>query len=126
MMLAAKYGIDVHGPLPEDPEDVGREANSTGDLKSLNHRWIQAFNDRDWQTESAVRSESFRAYLSGIPEPLDNAAWSGFMIAFTAGSRTHGSRLKPASQRGIRWLPAGRLPALTKECSKGFRLQGVR
>ena len=85
MMLAAKYGIDVHGPLPEEPEGFVREANSTGDLKSLNHRWIQAFNDRDWQTESAVRSENFRAYLSGIPEPLDNAAWSGFMIAFTTG-----------------------------------------
>jgi hypothetical protein len=32
-----------------------------------------------------VRSENFRAYLSGIPEPLDNAAWSSFMIAFTTG-----------------------------------------
>jgi steroid delta-isomerase-like uncharacterized protein len=83
MMLAAKYGIDIHGPLPEEPDDFVAEAKPTEDLKSLNHRWIQAFNDRDWQTESAVRDESFRAYLSGLAEPLDNAAWSGFMAAFT-------------------------------------------
>lgn len=83
MMLAAKYGIDVHGPLPEEPEAFRAEANPNSDLKSLNHRWIEAFNDRDWQTESAVRSENFRAHLSGFAEPLDNAAWSGFMISFT-------------------------------------------
>lgn len=84
MLLAAKYGIDIHGPLPQQPE-VASEPNTTSDLKSLNHRWIQAFNDRDWQTESAVRSQDFRAYLSGFPEPLDNAGWSDFMIAFTTG-----------------------------------------
>jgi steroid delta-isomerase-like uncharacterized protein len=85
MMLAAKYGIDIHGPLPHEPEGFASEPNIASDLKSLNHRWIQAFNDRDWQTESAVRSQDFRAYLSGFPEPLDNAAWSGFMTAFTTG-----------------------------------------
>lgn len=85
MRLAAKYGIDIHGPLPQEPEGFASEPNTASDLKSLNHRWIQAFNDRDWQTESAVRSQDFRAYLSGFPEPLDNAAWSGFMAAFTTG-----------------------------------------
>ena len=85
MTLAGKYGIEIHGPLPQEPEDFGSDANPMGDLKSLNHRWIQAFNDRDWDTESAVRGETFRAWLSGFPEPLDNAAWSGFMRAFTDG-----------------------------------------
>ena len=85
MMLAAKFGIDVHGPLPEEPEGFRSEEKPAGDLKSLNHRWIEAFNHRDWQTESAVRSEGFRAYLSGFEEPLDNAAWSGFLAAFTTG-----------------------------------------
>lgn len=85
MMLAGQFGIDIHGPLPEEPEAFRGEENATTDLKSLNHRWIQAFNDRDWQTERAVRSDDFRAYLSGIEGPLDNAAWSGFMSAFTAG-----------------------------------------
>src|SRR5690348_2695653 len=83
MMLAAKYGIDIHGPLPELPEGFGSEADSTGDLKNLNHRWIQAFNDRDWQAERAVRGDDFRAYLSGFAQPLDNTAWSEFMTAFT-------------------------------------------
>ena len=83
--LAAKYGIDIHGPLPDSPEDFGREGVPPADPKSLNHRWIQAFNERDWQTERAIRGENFQAHLSGIPEPLDNTAWSGFMAAFTAG-----------------------------------------
>ena len=85
MMLAAKYGIDIHGPLPEQPDTFTAEAQPTADLKTLNHRWIQAFNDRDWRTESTVRGENFRAYLSGFPEPLDNGGWSGFMNAFTTG-----------------------------------------
>ena len=84
-MLAAKYGIDIHGPVPEEAEGFGTQESPAGDLKSLNHRWIQAFNERDWQTECAVRGESFQAYLSGFAEPLDNAAWSGFMADFTAG-----------------------------------------
>jgi steroid delta-isomerase-like uncharacterized protein len=84
MMLAEKYGIDILGPLPEEPDDFGSEASSAGDLKDLNHRWIQAFNDRNWQTERALRGENFRAYMSGVVEPLDNAAWSGFMTAFTS------------------------------------------
>jgi steroid delta-isomerase-like uncharacterized protein len=53
------------------------------DLKHLNLRWINAFNERDWETERAVRSPNFRAHLSGAAEPLDNNAWSGFMMAFT-------------------------------------------
>lgn len=85
MMLSAKYGIDILGPLPEEPAGFAGEADSTGNLKSLNYRWIEAFNQRDWHTESAIRGENFRAYLSGIPEPLDNAGWSGFMTAFTTG-----------------------------------------
>ncbi len=84
MTLAAKYGIDVHGPLPEEPEGFGSEGKPAGDLKSLNHRWIKAFNERDWKTESAVRSANFHAYLSGTKEPMDNSAWSAFMIAFTS------------------------------------------
>jgi steroid delta-isomerase-like uncharacterized protein len=85
MTLAAKYGIDNHGPLPEAPGEFGGEAAPAGDLKTLNHRWIQAFNDRDWKTESALRSADFQAHLSGAREPFDSAAWSGFLLAFTAG-----------------------------------------
>ena len=81
---AARYGIDILGPLPEEPES---SANShceaeAGDLKSLNRRWIAAFNDRNWETERAVRSDDFRAILSGAPAPLDNEAWSGFLKGF--------------------------------------------
>jgi steroid delta-isomerase-like uncharacterized protein len=85
MRLAAEFGIDVHGPLPDLPKGFDVEADRPSDLKSLNHRWIKAFNDRDWKTESALRSSDFRAYLSGSKEPLDNTAWSGFMASFTGG-----------------------------------------
>ena len=54
-----------------------------GDLKRLNHRWIQAFNERDWKTDSALRAPDFQARLSGAPGPLDTEAWAGFMMAFT-------------------------------------------
>ncbi len=83
MTLAAKYGIDIHGPLPEEPAGFRSEGPAAHDLKSLILRWIQAFNTRDWKAESAGRSVDFHAYLSGVKEPMDNAAWSGFMSAFT-------------------------------------------
>jgi steroid delta-isomerase-like uncharacterized protein len=82
MEAAAKFEIEIHGPLPEEPVEFA-SAGST-DLKGLNHRWIDAFNARDWAAERAVRSDDFKAILSGAPEPLDNNAWSGFMQHFTA------------------------------------------
>jgi steroid delta-isomerase-like uncharacterized protein len=83
MTLAAKYGIDIHGPLPETPAGFDSAPSPADDLKSLNHRWIEAFNDRDWGTEKAVRGANFQAHLSGLQEPLDSDAWSQFMIMFT-------------------------------------------
>jgi steroid delta-isomerase-like uncharacterized protein len=52
---------------------------------ALNHRWIQAFNERDWTTEAACRSADFRAHVSGSPGPLDSVGWSGFLQSFTVG-----------------------------------------
>ena len=86
LATADKYGVEIHGPLPEEPaESANRGALSHfgDDLKALTARWIQAFNDRDWSTEREVRADSFQASLSGTPVPLDNAAWSGFMAEFT-------------------------------------------
>jgi steroid delta-isomerase-like uncharacterized protein len=85
METASRYGIDILGPLPEEPETSGnghREAHAGGDPKALNRRWIEAFNERDWETERAVRGNGFRAILSGAPVPLDNGAWSDFLHAF--------------------------------------------
>jgi len=79
--LAGKYGIDIHGPLPDPPE--GFDQGNSQDLRALNRRWIEAFNDRDWATERAARGENFRAYLSGMTEPMEHAAWSGFLLGFT-------------------------------------------
>ena len=82
MELAARHQIDILGPLPDLPETFA--VSNTIDNKTLNHRWIQAFNDRDWKTEQEIRTPGFRAILSGASEPLDHQAWSGFMSAFTA------------------------------------------
>lgn len=84
MQTAAKYGIDIHGPLPDEPADTKATAALPSDLKGLNHLWIDAFNARDWGTEKAVRSDDFKAYMSGAKEPLDSEAWGQFMQHFTS------------------------------------------
>ena len=56
---------------------------SSDDNKELNLRWIQAFNERDWQTEAACRSPEFQAFVSGSAEPLNADAWAGFLRAFS-------------------------------------------
>ena len=53
------------------------------DVKSVSRSWLQTFNDRDWNTEKAMRTPNFRAHLSGIPEPLNSEAWAGFLMGFT-------------------------------------------
>jgi steroid delta-isomerase-like uncharacterized protein len=83
LAAAARYQIDIHGPLPAAPDGLAGAAARSVDLKRLNDRWIQAFNERDWETERAIRTPDFQAYLSGAPEPLDAAAWSAFLVAFT-------------------------------------------
>jgi steroid delta-isomerase-like uncharacterized protein len=57
---------------------------SAEDNKSVNLRWIQAFNERDWTTEAAYRTPDYVAHMSGSPVPLDAAAWNAFMVEFTA------------------------------------------
>lgn len=57
---------------------------STAENNSLNLRWIQAFNERDWATEAACRSVDYRAHVPVSPEPLDHAGWGAFMESFTA------------------------------------------
>ena len=80
--VAAKYHIDLHGPLPPLPADYAQPASS--DLKTVTHCWIDFFNSRDWASERSIRSDNFQAILSGSPEPLDNSGWSAFMQHFTA------------------------------------------
>src|SRR4029453_3563333 len=56
---------------------------SVEESKSINLRWIQAFNERDWATEAAYRTPDFVAYMSGSPEPLHNEGGKAFMAQFT-------------------------------------------
>lgn len=80
--VAAKFKIDILGPLPEQPGESAEAALGL-DGKSMNLRWIHAFNQRDWQAEKSCRSRDFRAHMSGAKEPLNSDAWMGFMSAFT-------------------------------------------
>lgn len=59
------------------------ENMTADDNKSLNLRWIQAFNERDWATEGACRTADYQAHMSGAPGPLDSDSWAGFMGQFT-------------------------------------------
>ena len=52
------------------------------DPKILNRRWIQAFNEHDWEGEDACRSADYLAHLSGMSGPLDTNGWVGFIQAF--------------------------------------------
>lgn len=63
----------------EPPTKTLAVRSSGDDLKALNDRWIQAFNDRDWKTEREVCTERFQVRLSGTPPPPHNDAWPGFM-----------------------------------------------
>lgn len=56
---------------------------SVDENKSLNLRWIQAWNERDWATEAACRATDYAAHMSAIPVPLDAAGWDSFSVAFT-------------------------------------------
>lgn len=84
MAAASRYQIDIHGPLPAVPEGLASRATAPVDLRHLNHRWIQAFNERDWEVEQSLRAPNFQAHLSGAPEPLDGRAWSAFLAGFAA------------------------------------------
>ncbi|MGA8044086.1 MAG: ester cyclase [Terracidiphilus sp.] len=81
--VAAKYHIEIHGPLPEEPAEFADAGSAATDLKAINRLWIEAFNSHDWAAERTFRSDDFMAHLSGSPAPLDNNAWSGFMQQFT-------------------------------------------
>jgi steroid delta-isomerase-like uncharacterized protein len=82
MTLAGEYGIDILGPLPDEPEGF-RNEGKPADHKSLTHSWIQAFNARDWKAESALRSAGFQARLSGVGS-MDDAGWTGFITSFVS------------------------------------------
>ena len=109
MELAARHQIDIHGPLPELPADFTAPLSS--DNKSVNYRWIQAFNNCDWKTEQEIRTPNFRAVLSGSPEPLDFDAWSGFLtgfaVAFPDAKITIEDSITEGDLVATRWTLAG-------------------
>lgn len=52
--------------------------------KSVNQRWVEAFNARDWANEAACRATDYKAHMSGSAAPLDSAGWDAFIASFCA------------------------------------------
>jgi steroid delta-isomerase-like uncharacterized protein len=84
---------------------------SAVDNKSVNLRWIQAFNERDWTTEAAYRTSDYVAHMSGMPMPLNNDAWNAFMVEFTQAFPDAQISVEASmAERGLvasRWTIAG-------------------
>ena len=53
--------------------------------KSLNERWVDAFNARDWASEAASRAADYMAHMSGSPAPLDATGWDACHGEFLRG-----------------------------------------
>src|SRR5262249_30937525 len=77
--VAARHGMEVHGPLPKRTQPA---AGTWPDPRTATLRWIDAFNRRDWQAETAARTPDFRAVITMIPEPMDGAGWRHFLTGF--------------------------------------------
>ena len=88
--------------------------------KELNERWIQAFNERNWETERACRSDDYLAHMSGAPGPLDNEGWSGFMAMFTSALPDARITIDSAVEQGDLVSSAGPSPAPTAAPSRAF------
>lgn len=84
MAVAAKYDIEIHGPLPDSPAPPAGWGASAPDVERVCRRWIQAFNNRDWAADAALQGPGFRAHLSGTPNALDSAGWAVFTRAFAS------------------------------------------
>ncbi len=52
--------------------------------KAAVRRWIEAFNERDWEAEAGARTPDYVAHVPGAPGPLDGEAWAGFIAGFAA------------------------------------------
>ncbi|CAA9529643.1 MAG: hypothetical protein AVDCRST_MAG73-813 [uncultured Thermomicrobiales bacterium] len=96
MAVAAKYRVDILGPLPDEAVPMGQamrgssedsersEAMSGEENAAVVERWIEAYNARDTRAEAAARAPGFVAHVPGVPVPLDADAWVGFTASFAA------------------------------------------
>lgn len=84
---------------------------STAENNSLNLRWIQAFNERDWTSEGACRTADYRAHVPAAPAPLDHAGWGAFMQSFTTAfpdaQIAVGSSISERNLVATRWTITG-------------------
>jgi steroid delta-isomerase-like uncharacterized protein len=90
---------------------VERSGGTMTNAKELNERWIRAFNERDWETERAVRTDDYLAHMSGAPGQLDSEGWAGFMAMFTSAFTDASISIDGAVEEGdlvaSRWTITG-------------------
>src|SRR5215203_2260677 len=61
-----------------------RSGVSEEENKAVVRRWIEAYNERDWQAEAEVLAPGFVAHVSAAPGPLEGLeAWRQFTAPFT-------------------------------------------
>ena len=74
---------------PTTTADGGRTEESPALLaehhKAVLRRWIEAYNDRDYQREADARAPGYIAHAPGEPAPLASQAWTEFIGSFAAG-----------------------------------------
>ena len=79
---------------------------SADDNKSVNLRWIQAWNERDWTTEAAYRAANYVARSPGFQCRSTMAGWNAFNAEFTGAFLTRGSAPKPEVAELAAWRAA--------------------
>jgi steroid delta-isomerase-like uncharacterized protein len=89
-----------------------KEANmSPVDNKTLNERWVQAFNDRDWAAEAAFRTGDYVAHMQGAPSPLNADGWTAFLgvfaTAFPDGKIVVDGAISEGDTVASRWTMSG-------------------
>lgn len=88
MALAAKFEIDIHGPLPEEPaEFLGTSASDVEVIEAIRQRHVAALNARDAAAWAGVFTDGAVQMPPNAPANVGKAsihAWAaGFLGAMT-------------------------------------------
>jgi uncharacterized protein (TIGR02246 family) len=106
MTLAAKYKIDIHGPLPEQPEVIDGERKSDREaIESVRDVHVAALNARDAAAWAAVFTEDAVQMPPNAPANVGRAnigSWAaGFLGMFRVQFSLSVTDVQIASDRAI-------------------------
>ena len=104
--LAAKYNIDIHGPLPEQPDGTGNEVKSDREvIETVRETHVAALNARDAAAWAGVFTEDAVQMPPNAPANVGKAnitSWAeGFLRAFRAEFSLSVTELQVAGDRAF-------------------------